>query len=202
MNIVRISKTFMRPITSFQRYCSYKSTISTEFLYPGTTNQSKFANYDLGKLPTKDQTFSGYIPMKEIDFTYLLSSGPGGQNVQKNKTQVEIRFHLDSATWLSKEVKEIIKNKYSNQITKNGYIIVRSERTRSQLLNQADALQKLRHFIWTAVDEVRTYLERTQIDDVQKEKLIKAQERAARERVRSKRQHGQMRNFKRGIDQN
>ena len=83
MNIVRISKTFMRPITSFQRYCSYKSTISTEFLYPGTTNQSKFANYDLGKLPTKDQTFSGYIPMKEIDFTYLLSSGPGGQNVQK-----------------------------------------------------------------------------------------------------------------------
>ena len=120
----------------------------------------------------------------------------------QNKTQVEIRFHLDSATWLSKEVKEIIKNKYSNQITKNGYIIVRSERTRSQLLNQADALQKLRHFIWTAVDEVRTYLERTQIDDVQKEKLIKAQERAARERVRSKRQHGQMRNFKRGIDQN
>ena len=134
-------------------------------------------------------TFFGNILKKRIIFS-------------QNKTQVEIRFHLDSATWLSKEVKEIIKNKYSNQITKNGYIIVRSERTRSQLLNQADALQKLRHFIWTAVDEVRTYLERTQIDDVQKETLIKAQERAARERVRSKRQHGQMRNFKRGIDQN
>ena len=92
MNIVRISKTFMRPITSFQRYCSYKSTISTEFLYPGTTNQSKFANYDLGKLPTKDQTFSGYIPMKEIDFTYLLSSGPGGQNVQKVSTPIHNKF--------------------------------------------------------------------------------------------------------------
>ena len=83
MNIVRISRTFVRPLTGFQRYYSYKSTISTDFLYPGTTHQSKFAKYDLTKLPTKDQTFSGYIPMKELEFTYLLSSGPGGQNVQK-----------------------------------------------------------------------------------------------------------------------
>ena len=116
-------------------------------------------------------------------------------------TKVDLRFHLNSAIWLSDDVKEILKNKYANQLTKDGYIIVKSDRTRSQLLNQADALQKLRHFIWTAVDEVRTYLEKTQIDQVTKEKLLKAQERAARERIKSKRMRAMHRNDKRsGFD--
>ena len=74
-----------------------------------------------------------------------------------------------------------------NQITKEGYLIVKSDRTRSRQLNQADALQKLRQFIWASVDEVRTYLERSQVPQVEQEKRLKAEQRAARERVKSKR---------------
>ncbi len=74
-----------------------------------------------------------------------------------------------------------------NQITKEGYLIVKSDRTRSRQLNQADALQKLRQFIWSSVDEVRTYLERSQVPQVEHEKRLKAEQRAARERVKSKR---------------
>ena len=119
----------------------------------------------------------------------------------QNMTKVDLRFHLNSAIWLSNDVKEILKNKYANHLTKDGFIIVKSDRTRSQLLNQADALQKLRHFIWTAVDEVRTYLEKTQIDQVTKEKLLKSQERAARERIKYKRMKSMHRNDKRsGFD--
>ena len=78
-----------------------------------------------------------------------------------------------------------------NQITKEGYLIVKSDRTRSRQLNQADALQKLRQFIWASVDEVRTYLERSQVTQVEEEKLLKAEQRAARERVKSKRIYSQ-----------
>ena len=59
------------------------SSYHTNNLYPGTKTESRFAKFDLNKLPTKDQTFSGVIPMSEIDFNYSLGSGPGGQNVQK-----------------------------------------------------------------------------------------------------------------------
>lgn len=102
-------------------------------------------------------------------------------------TKVNLKFHLDSASWLSQDVKEIIKMKHSNQLTKEGCLVVKSDRTRSRQLNQADALQKLRHFVWASVDEVRNYLEKSQMSQVEEEKLIKAQQKAARERLKSKR---------------
>lgn len=87
-----------------------------------------------------------------------------------------------------------------NQITKEGYLIVKSDRTRSRQLNQADALQKLRQFIWASVDEVRTYLERSQVTQVEQEKLLKAEQRAARERVKSKRIHSQQKQARKPSD--
>lgn len=113
-------------------------------------------------------------------------------------TKVDIRFKLDSASWLSDEVKQIVADKYAGQLTKDGYLVVKSDRTRSQLLNQADALQKLRHFIWSAVDEVRTYLERTQVDQVEAEKRLKAQQKAARERIKFKRMQSSHANARKG----
>ncbi len=66
------------------RFCStFKSFVHTDNLYPGSKEASKFAKFDLEKLPTKNETFSGYIPMNEIEFSYGKSSGPGGQNVNK-----------------------------------------------------------------------------------------------------------------------
>ena len=105
----------------------------------------------------------------------------------QSSTKVDLRFHLESASWLSQDVKDILKTMHSNQITKDGFLVVKSDRTRSQLLNQADALQKLRHFIWASVDHVRTYLERSIVDQVEEEKIIKAQQKAARERIKNKR---------------
>merc|ERR1712062_756283 len=95
------------------------------------------------------------------------------------------------------DVKSIIKMNHLGQLTKDGYLIVKSDRTRSRQLNQADALQKLRHFIWASVDQVRTYLERSQIDQVEQEKLIKAQQKAARERIKNKRIRSQQKQDRR-----
>lgn len=200
--------------------CStFKSSIHTDNLYPGSSVATKYAKFDLEKLPTKDQTFSGYIPMNEIQFTYSHSSGPGGSNVNKvrfnnfgffeeifnfsssqNLTKVDLRFHLDSASWLSQEVKEIIKLNHAGELTKDGFLIVKSDRTRSRQLNQADCLQKLRHFIWASVSDVRTHLEKNLIDDVEKEKMVKAQQKAARERVKSKRIYSQRLKDKKSFD--
>ena len=114
----------------------FKSEIHTDNLYPGSTIEDRFATVDLQKLSNKSSLFSGVIPIKEIDLTYSGSSSPGGQNVNKSSTKVEARFKLDSATWLNAETKDILKEKWKGQLTKEGYFVVKSERTRSQQLNQ------------------------------------------------------------------
>ena len=60
----------------------------------------------------------------------------GGQNVNKSSTKVEAKFNLDNATWLNKDTKAILREKWKGQLTKDGFFVVKSERTRSQLLNQ------------------------------------------------------------------
>jgi len=201
LNILRSASSQPRPLLICKRTCAtFKSSIHTDNLYPGSDATSKYAKFDLAKLPTKEQTFTGFIPMNEIELTYSHSSGPGGSNVNKNLTKVDLRFHLESASWLTDDVKNILKMMHINQITKEGYLIVKSDRTRSRQLNQADALQKLRQFIWASVDEVRTYLERSQVTQVEQEKLLKAEQRAARERVKSKRIHSQQKQARKPSD--
>ena len=45
----------------------------------------------------------------KLSFKYCRSSGPGGQNVNKVNTKAELRFHLDSCTWIPDAVKEKLK---------------------------------------------------------------------------------------------
>lgn len=44
--------------------------------------------------------------MEELDITYSTSSGPGGQNVNKVNTKVDLRFKVESAQWLKEEVRQ------------------------------------------------------------------------------------------------
>lgn len=56
-------------------------------------------------MPDPKAKFSGFIPLDKIKITYSGSSGPGGQNVNCVNTKVDLRFQVDSATWLSEEIR-------------------------------------------------------------------------------------------------
>ncbi|XP_011503512.1 PREDICTED: peptidyl-tRNA hydrolase ICT1, mitochondrial [Ceratosolen solmsi marchali] len=123
---------------------AFKSAYCLEKLYP-------MSNLNL-YTPTiasehSIENFNGYIPLKEIDVTYSSSTGPGGQNVNRVNTKVDIRFKIKNASWISDEIKQKLFMKYQNNINKDGYLIIKSDLTRSQQLNLADALQKLRKMI-------------------------------------------------------
>jgi ribosome-associated protein len=80
----------------------------------------------------------------EDEFTYSTSrsSGPGGQNVNKVSTKVELRFNLNLTSNFSEKEKELIFNKLKNKINKEGELILVSQSERTQLMNKVDVTEK------------------------------------------------------------
>jgi ribosome-associated protein len=72
----------------------------------------------------------------EFIFSTSRSSGPGGQNVNKVNTKVELRFRLNETLLLSTIEKEKILKKIKNKINKEGELILVSQSERTQLLNK------------------------------------------------------------------
>ncbi len=78
----------------------------------------------------------------ELNFSFSRSSGPGGQNVNKVNTKVELRFNINNSAILSKEEKFLLISKLEKQISNENELIIISQATRSQLNNKEDAILK------------------------------------------------------------
>lgn len=87
--------------------------------------------------------YKGKIPLDKLTVKCSKSSGPGGQNVNKVNTKVDLRFHVLSAQWIPIDVRHKILEREKNRINKNGELYLTSMKTRSQLKNLEDAIQKL-----------------------------------------------------------
>jgi ribosome-associated protein len=83
----------------------------------------------------------------ELDFTASRSSGPGGQNVNKVNSKISLRFDVVHSQILSEEEKTIILKGLSNELTKDGVLIISSQDKRSQLENKEAVTQKLERMI-------------------------------------------------------
>jgi ribosome-associated protein len=82
------------------------------------------------------------IPDSEISFAASRSGGPGGQNVNKVSSRVTLSFDVRRSAALSDEQKVVIVRVLRNRINKGGILQISSQRTRSQDMNRADALQR------------------------------------------------------------
>ena len=87
------------------------------------------------------------IPEDQLTISFARASGAGGQNVNKVNTKVEIRFHLDTATWIPHEVRQRLKSNESNRINSQGYMTITSQEYRTQLQNRKDAIKKLQDIL-------------------------------------------------------
>ncbi|KAL0373074.1 UNVERIFIED_CONTAM: Peptidyl-tRNA hydrolase ICT1, mitochondrial [Sesamum calycinum] len=87
------------------------------------------------------------ITLDHVTISYARSGGPGGQNVNKVNTKVDMRFNVKNAHWLSERVRERIMQMEKNRINKDGEIVISSTKTRTQKGNIEDALAKLQAII-------------------------------------------------------
>ncbi len=91
------------------------------------------------------------IPESEFLYSTSRSGGPGGQNVNKVNTRVELRFNLGSTSAFSDQEKEIIFRKLKNKINKEGEIIFVSQAERSQLLNRQAVTERFYEIVSKAL---------------------------------------------------
>lgn len=91
----------------------------------------------------------------EIQYSASRSSGPGGQNVNKVSSKVELRFSIPNSHALSPEEKELIANKLQNKINAQEELILVSSTERSQWRNKVLVTQKFFKLIEMALTPVR-----------------------------------------------
>ncbi|ORZ26325.1 hypothetical protein BCR41DRAFT_301575 [Lobosporangium transversale] len=87
------------------------------------------------------------IPKGLLTLNFVRSSGPGGQNVNKVNTKVDMRFVVDEALWLPEYVRDRLKSEESNKINKSGEFVLTSDRKRTQMANLDDCMEKLHELI-------------------------------------------------------
>tara|TARA_B100000700_G_C14936748_1_gene804712 strand:+ start:645 stop:1073 length:429 start_codon:yes stop_codon:yes gene_type:complete len=120
------------------------------------------------------------IPSKEIQWRFSRSSGPGGQNVNKNESQVEIIFNIHKSKTLNSFQKNHLLKKLKTKIF-NGCIFIKVQENRTQFKNRQLAKQKLILLLKSII-----------ISEEKVRRVTKPTKSSQRKRVESKKKRGKI----------
>ena len=124
------------------------------------------------------------IPLSEFEFTFMRSSGPGGQNVNKVNSKARLRWPVKDSPSLDEAVKRRFLAKNARRLTSEGELIITSQRYRDQPKNVADCLEKLRELLLEAASPPKRR-RRTKPSRASKERRLKGKrERSERKERR------------------
>ena len=93
-----------------------------------------------------------WINEDELQFSFIRSSGPGGQNVNKVSSAVQLRFNVNEATSLPQEVKLRLKRLAGKRVSVEGILVIEARQFRSQERNRQAALDRLARLVRQAAE--------------------------------------------------
>ena len=104
-------------------------------------------------MPTIEVTPEIVIDQSELAFSFARAGGPGGQNVNKVETAVQLRFDVTHSPSLDEAVKRRLKRLAGTRLTKEGVLVIFARTQRSQERNRQDALARLLRLIAAAAEK-------------------------------------------------
>ncbi len=129
-------------------------------------------------------TPSIFIDEKDINLDFIRSSGPGGQNVNKVSSGVQLRFNVAASETLPDDVKQRLFMIARNRITEDGTLIIEARRFRTQKQNREDAMARLVALIYKATQKPRPRKKTKPSANSQEERIEAKKRRGAIKRSR------------------
>ena len=96
-------------------------------------------------------TPSFFIDERELQFDYIRASGPGGQNVNKTATAVQLRFDIANSPAFASDIKGRLIQLAGKRVNADGVLIIEAKRFRTQEQNREDALQRFTDLVRKAL---------------------------------------------------
>jgi ribosome-associated protein len=127
------------------------------------------------------------IDERELQVDFIRSSGPGGQNVNKVATAVQLRFDVRASS-LPEEVKERLLQIAGKRISSEGVLLIEAKRFRTQEQNRDDAVQRL-------IELIRKSLVKPKA-----RKKTKPTQAAKEERLKEKKRRGEIKKMRQSQD--
>lgn len=113
------------------------------------------------------------INENELEFTFIHADGPGGQNINKVATAVQLRFDVLGSNSLPEEVKPRLIKLAGRRITQDGVLVIEAKRFRTQERNRDDALARFRTLAQKAFEKPKSR-KKTKPTKASQEKRLKA----------------------------
>ncbi len=126
------------------------------------------------------------IPESALVFVASRSSGPGGQNVNKVNTKIELRFNIIESDVFSGEEKALLIEKLGKKINRSGELIIRSQSQRTQSGNRNRAVEKLLMVLAGALTEDPERIKTSPTRQSVTRRLDEKRRHAGIKRIRSK----------------